>query len=101
MMPLIVAAAVITYLTRITGFHLRADRFPPRFKQFLDDVPVAAFAALAVPGILAGGDEAGPRAIAALVAAVFVRKFRTLWICIVTGFAAYWLARLAMGVFAP
>ena len=97
MMPLIVAAAVITYLTRITGFYLRADRFPPRFKQFLDDVPIAAFAALAAPGILAGGDETGPRLIAALVAAAFVWKFRTLWICIVTGFAAYWLARWAMG----
>jgi len=98
MMPLILAAAVITYLTRITGFYLRADRFPPRFKQFLDDVPIAAFAALAAPGILAGGDENGPRIVAALVAAVFVWKFRTLWICIVTGFAAYWAARLVLGV---
>jgi branched-subunit amino acid transport protein len=98
MMPLIVAAAVITYLTRVTGFYLRADRFPPRLKQFLDDVPIAAFAALATPGILAGGDENGPRIVAALVAAVFVWKFRTLWICIVTGFAAYWIARVVMGL---
>jgi branched-subunit amino acid transport protein len=98
MMPLIVAAAVITYLTRITGFYLRADRFSARFKQFLDDVPIAAFAALAAPGILAGGDETGPRTVAALVAAVFVWKFRKLWVCIVTGFAAYWLARLALGI---
>lgn len=98
MMPLIIAAAVITYLTRITGFYLRADRFSPRFKQFLDDVPIAAFAALAAPGVLAGGDENGPRVIAALVAALFAWKFRTLWICIFTGFVAYWLARFAMGL---
>jgi branched-subunit amino acid transport protein len=98
MMPLILAAAVITYLTRITGFYLRADRFSPRFKQFLDDVPIAAFAALAAPGILAGGDENGPRIVAALVAAVFVYKFQKLWVCVVTGLAAYWMARLVMGL---
>lgn len=98
MMPLIIAAAVITYLTRVTGFYLRADRFSPRFKQFLDDVPIASFAALAAPGILAGGDETAPRVIAALVAAAFVWKFRSLWVCILTGFIAYWLARLAMGL---
>lgn len=98
MMPLIVAAAVITYLTRIVGFYLRADRLSPRFKRFLDDVPIAAFAALAAPGILAGGDENLPRTVAALVAAVFVWKFRSLWVCIVTGLAAYWVARLALGL---
>jgi len=98
MMPLIVAAAVITYLTRVTGFYLRADRFSPRFKQFLDDVPIAAFAALAAPGILAGGDENGPRIAAALVASVFVYKYGKLWVCIVTGLAAYWAARVVFGV---
>lgn len=97
MILLIAAAAVITYLTRITGFYLRADRFSPRFKQFLDDVPIAAFAALAAPGILASGDETGPLLVAALVAAFFVWKFRALWLCIATGFTAYWLARLLMG----
>lgn len=98
MMPLILAAAVITYLTRITGFYLRADRFSPRFKQFLDDVPIAAFAALAAPGIFSSGDAFGPRVVAAAVAAVFVWKFRTLWICVVSGFAAYWVARVVMGM---
>lgn len=98
MMPMILAAALITYATRITGFYLRADRLSPRFKRFLDDVPIAAFAALAAPGILSGENETGPRVIAALIAAVFVWKFRSLWICIVTGFAAYWIARLAVGV---
>lgn len=96
MMPLIVAAAVITYLTRVTGFYLGSDRFSPRLKRFLDDFPVAAFAALAVPGIITGGDDTGPRVVAALVAAAFVWKFRALWMCIVTGFAAYWLARPVM-----
>ena len=97
MMPLILAAAVITYLTRVTGFYLRADRLSPKLKRFLNDVPIAAFAALAAPGIVTGGDETGPRLVAALVAAVFVWKFRKLWVCIATGFVAYWLARLAMG----
>lgn len=97
MMLLILAAAAITYSTRISGFYLRSERLSPRFGAFLDDVPVAAFAALAVPGILAGGDETGPRSIAALVAGLFVYKFRSLWVCIVTGFAAYWIARLLMG----
>lgn len=98
MMPLTLAAAVITYLTRVTGFYLQADRFPARFKLFLDDVPIAAFAALAAPGILSSGDEPGPRVVAALVGALFVWKFGKLWICVVSGYIAYWLTRAAMGL---
>ena len=98
MMPLILAAALITYLTRVTGFYLRAHRFPPRFKQFLDDVPVAAFAALAAPGILSSGDAPFPRIAAAVIGAVFVYKFGKLWICVAAGLAAYWGARLVSGL---
>ncbi len=98
MMPLILAAAVITYLTRITGFYLRADRFPPRFKQFLDDVPVAAFAALAAPGILSSGDAVSPRIAAAVIGAVFIYKSGKLWICVAAGMAAYWGVRLVSGM---
>lgn len=97
MILLIVAAGIITYLTRITGFYLRADRFSPRFHQFLDDVPIAAFAALAAPGILTSGDDPAPRVFAAVVAAVFVWKFRTLWICIASGLIVHWIARLLLG----
>lgn len=98
MMPLIVAAAVITYLTRISGFYMRAERFSPRLKQFLDDVPIAAFAALAAPGILASGDAPVPRITAVLVGAVFAFEFGKLWVCVTAGFAAYWVARLVAGI---
>lgn len=66
----------VQYCHPTLSFSPCAGRFPPKFPQFLDDVPIAAFAALAAPGILAGGEENGPRIIAALVAAVFVWKFR-------------------------
>lgn len=98
MMPLILAAAVITYLTRITGFYMRAERFSPRFKQFLDDVPIAAFAALAAPGILSSGDAPAPRIVAVVIGVIFAFKFGKLWICVATGMTAYWVTRLLLGL---
>jgi branched-subunit amino acid transport protein len=94
----IVAVGIITYMTRIAGFTLGAGRIPLTLYRFLTDVPVAAFAALAIPGILIGENDMPARVTAALVAGVITLRFGKLWLCILTGLATYWAAHLAYGL---
>ena len=64
---IIIAAAVVTYLTRIGG-HLvlsRFDKLHPRVKAALNAVPAAVLVSLVAPSLVV----AGPAEIAALVAA--------------------------------
>jgi branched-subunit amino acid transport protein len=94
--PLIIAAAVLTYFTRYGGLAL-GKRNPPAFvSDFLGYVPIAAFAALVLPDLASGGDERFPRLFAAGIAALVVYQFGKLWACIAVGMAVYWLTR---GVF--
>ncbi len=67
---IILAGAVLTYLTRIGG-HLvlsRFSRIPPRVEAGLDAVPAAVLTTLVAPAIL----SAGPAELAALVVAGLV-----------------------------
>ncbi len=64
---IIVAAAIVTYLTRVGG-HLvlsRFDRIHPRVEAGLNAVPAAVLTTLVAPAVL----TAGPAEWAALVAA--------------------------------
>jgi len=94
---LIAAVAVVTYATRIAGFALAERELPPTMGRFLSYVPVAAFAALAAPGVAAGG-EVGPRLLAVAAAAVVVLWLERMWAGLAAGMGAYWLARLLLGV---
>ena len=92
-LPLIAAAALLTYLTRFAGLAL-GKRQPPRFaSDFLAYVPIAAFAALVVPDLVSGSDERFPRLLAAGVASLVVYRFGKLWACIAVGMTVYWLTR--------
>ena len=67
---IILAGAVMTYLTRIGG-HLvlsRFERIHPRVEAALDAVPAAVLTTLFAPALFNGG----PAEIAAMVAAVLV-----------------------------
>ena len=93
---LIATVAVATYLTRVAGFALGEREVPPTVGRFLSYVPVAAFAALAAPGVAVGG-EIGPRLLAVVAAAVAVLRLGRLWVGLAAGMGAYWLARLLLG----
>ena len=64
-LTLIVVLAVLIYLTRIAGLLLGARQAPPTVARALHYVPIAAFAALIVPGLAVPGEFA-PRVVAAL-----------------------------------
>lgn len=56
MVMLIVAAAVVTYLTRIGGYLMimRMTRIPPRMEAALNAVPAAVLTTLAAPAFFDG-----------------------------------------------
>ncbi len=96
-LAMIVSVAVLTYLTRIAGFRLNDRNLPPSLDRFLAYVPVAAFAALAIPGIAEGAGTFPARFIGAAVCAVIVIRFGQLWAGLVAGMAGFWLTGVVIG----
>lgn len=94
--PLILAAAAVTYLTRIAGLTLGRREIPATARVFLSYVPIAAFAALLAPDLATGGSETAPRLLGAGIATLVVYRFGTLWACIAAGMTVYWLTRWAL-----
>lgn len=92
-LPLIAAAAVLTYATRITGLSLGSRTVPPVALRFLTYVPIAAFAALATPGIGGTDQDLIPRLAAAAIASLVVFRTRRLWTCLIVGMTVFWLTR--------
>jgi branched-subunit amino acid transport protein len=90
-MWLIVAAAVITFVTRISGFQIGEQRLPVRLRRALDYIPVAAFAALAIPDVAAGVGTFPARALGALAASVIILRFGVLWGGLAAGMATFWI----------
>lgn len=115
---LILAAAVVTYATRLAGLLLAvrlenrkagaggaAGAEGPRGGAWsvldgsLGYVPVAAFAALVAPDLGLGTPEMLPRLFGAAVAAALVLRVGHLWAGLGAGMAAYWAASaLAAGL---
>jgi branched-subunit amino acid transport protein len=94
---IIASVAVLTYLTRIAGFRLGDRRLPPAFDRFLAYVPVAAFAALAIPGVAEGAGTFPARLIGATVSSLVVLRFSHLWAGLLAGMAGFWLTGYAVG----
>lgn len=79
LVALIVACAVVTYLTRIGG-HLLLARFTPlphRIEAALEAVPIAVISALIAPAFLLGGTA---EALAGVVAVVAGLRLSGTWI---------------------
>jgi uncharacterized membrane protein len=91
----ILASAVLTYLTRIGG-HLVLSRFenvPQRVEAALDAVPAAVLTTLVAPELL----SAGPAEIIALVAAGLVALRRGMLAMFLTGAVVLIVLRQFMG----
>jgi branched-subunit amino acid transport protein len=95
---LIVAVAVVTYLTRISGFVIGQRNLPEWLGRFLQYVPVAVFAALVTTNFNAGQADMLPRLIGVAAAAISVVRFRQLWIGLASGMASFWLACALFGI---
>lgn len=91
-LAIIAGVAIATFVTRIGGFTLGERRMPPAFDRFLGWVPVASFAALAVPGLADGAGSFPARLLGAAVAALVVLRFRALPLALAGGLGAFWLA---------
>ena len=94
---IIVSVAALTYLTRIAGFRLGDRQLPPTFDRFLAYVPVAAFAALAIPGVAEGSGAFPARLAGATLAALVVLRFSHLWAGRLAGMAGFWAMGWLLG----
>jgi len=94
---IILSVAVLTYLTRIVGFRLGDRQLPPVFDRFLTYVPVAAFAALAIPGVAEGSGNFPARLVGAAVLALVVLRFSRLWVGLLAGMAGFWVTGWVVG----
>jgi branched-subunit amino acid transport protein len=95
---LIVAAAAITYATRISGFLIGRRELPSWLNRFLSYVPVAVFAALVTSELNIGQTDTLARLIGIGIASLAVLRFNQLWIGLVTGLVGYWLVCALLGV---
>jgi len=89
-LALVLAVAIATYTTRLSGFLLRDRVVPPVLDRFLAYVPIAAFAALLAPGLAPTNGQWLPRLIGAAVAALVVLRTRHLWAGLAAGMALFW-----------
>jgi branched-subunit amino acid transport protein len=92
-LPVVAGMALVTYLCRIAGLWMAAT-VPPAVARSLRLVPVAVFAALAVPAVPGPGTaETASRVLAAGVAVVATRVSHRLWLGIAVGMLALWALR--------
>lgn len=84
----IVAMAVATYLTRISGFWLMAHvPLTARLRRMLEALPGSVVAATVLPIVMKGGAPAG-LAVAAALATMIVRRNEFLAVAVGIGAAA-------------
>lgn len=91
---MIFGLAALTYLTRLSGFLLGSRQAPSGMARALHYVPIAAFAALIVPGLVVPG-ELAPRVIAAVASGLIALRLGKLWAALLIGMAVYWGLRAA------
>ncbi len=96
-LPIIIAVAIATYVTRIAGFRLVNLAVPPAFNRFLTYVPVASFAALAVPDIASGPGTFAARLTGASLASLAVIRIGPMWTGLLAGMIGFWGAGLLVG----
>ncbi len=99
-----VVLALGTWLMRALPIMLHGHvAHPPWLERLLKHVPVAALTALVVPGALYlhQGDQysfAPARMVAAVVALVVALRTKNIFVTLVVGMAALWLAQWAVGL---
>ena len=87
-MALIFACALVTYLPRYVGFVIADRTLPPVLERFLRYVPVSAFAALTLPGLVSGTAPIA-RIIAAVACAAVIITVRKLWLGLLAGMLVF------------
>lgn len=92
-LPMIAGMALVTYLTRVLGLWLAAT-VPQGLARSLGFVPIAVFAALAVPALPgAVAHETTVRVLVAALAAAATRVTERLWVGIALGMLGLWALR--------
>jgi branched-subunit amino acid transport protein len=88
---MILTIGAATWLARAGGFYFARRSFPPIIDRFLSWVPVAAFAALAAPGLIDGPGATSSRLLGALATTVVVSRAGPYWAALLAGMGVFWL----------
>ncbi len=93
---IILGMAIVTFLTRFTMLALLSGDIPPLLRRWLHYVPPAVLAALVTPALFVqqGQLAAGLPALAFAAGVIAAWRTRNTFLTILTGMAAYGLARL-------
>ncbi|MGH2530705.1 MAG: AzlD domain-containing protein [Thermomicrobiales bacterium] len=94
---LILAVALVSYVTKFAGLALGARTIPEGPRGFLEHMPIAVFAALAVPGIGGWDGDLPARLVGAALATVVVVRWRSLWLALALGMTGFWLTGALVG----
>lgn len=90
-LPVILIVGAATWLARAGGFHLARRSFPPAVDRFLAWIPVAAFAALAVPDLVDGPGTPPARLLGAVATAIVISRVGPYWAALLAGMGVFWL----------
>ena len=91
---LILAMGAGVFTLRFGGLSVSTIAVPPAWERAFGFVPVALLTALVVIGLTGGGETEWERLGAAGVAALVAWRTRTMWACIASGLAVYWVLRV-------
>lgn len=89
-LALILAASIIIYLCRWSGFALNPAAASPFWAAFLRFVPIAIFTALVVTPLTKNAGALGPQVLALAAAGIVARHTRQPGLSVLVGLAVVW-----------
>ena len=89
----ILVMAVVTYSPRLLGFLLANYKVSNFWKEFLNYVPIAVFAALIIPALASTLDQLDSRVPAAILTGLVIWKYKNLSLGIAVGMISFWIFR--------
>ena len=92
----ILLMAAVTYSPRILGFLLADYKVSSFWKEFLNYVPIAVFAALIIPALASTPSEIDSRIPAAILTSLAIWKYKNLSLGIAVGMFSFWILRAVL-----
>jgi branched-subunit amino acid transport protein len=87
---ILVGAAVVAYICRISGFVLPIRNTSPTWEQFLQFVPIAVFATLTVSSLGTDSATLSPKLLALGLSGIMMWRTRHFGLAILFGLSVYW-----------
>jgi branched-subunit amino acid transport protein len=94
---IIIGAAVVIYLCRVSGFLLHERLAASSWDRRLSFVPIGVFSALIVTSVMGQPDLISAKVIALVIGSMVIARTRRMGLGIVVGLVAFWGLRVLTG----